>query len=120
MILYKNATWDNVQHLLELKPQKKKKKKVAQIEAVKIHYCICLLDVLLNMSIKFSKQIANSCAKIINTKVSSKLCQASEMELFPQVVTGLTGKLKILPNIYKGRFHEKPFTIFVKNSILDV
>ena len=51
------------------------------------------------MLLKFSKQIGNSFAKIINTKVSSKRCQTSEMELSPQVVTGFRGKLRILPNI---------------------
>ena len=58
-----------------------------------------LLDIWWNMLFKFSKQIHNSFAKIIDTKVSSKSCQTSEMELFPQVVTGFRGKLTILPNI---------------------
>ena len=46
------------------------------------------------MLIKFSKQIGNSFAKIINTKVSSKPCQTSEMELFSQVVPGIRGELR--------------------------
>ena len=52
------------------------------------------------MLIKFSKQIGHSFAKKINTKVSSKPCQTSEMELFLQVVTGFRDKLRILSNIY--------------------
>ena len=32
-------------------------------------------------------------------KANSKPCQTSEMELFPQVVTGFRGELRILPNI---------------------
>ena len=43
------------------------------------------------MLIKFSKQIGNSLAKIINTKVNSRPWQTSEMELFPKVVTGFRG-----------------------------
>ena len=47
------------------------------------------------------------------------------MELFPQVNTGFRGKLKILPTSKMELFakivkNEKPFTIFVKTSILDV
>ena len=57
-----------------------------------------------NMLIKFSKQIGNSFAKIINTKVNSKPCQTPEMELFPQVVSGFRGELRILPYIYDGAF----------------
>ena len=48
--------------------------------------------------------VGNSFAKITNTKVSSKLCQTSEIELFPQVVTGFGGELRILSNIYDGAF----------------
>ena len=33
------------------------------------------------------------------TKANSKPCQTSEMELFPQVVTGFRGERRILPNI---------------------
>ena len=58
-----------------------------------------LPDIWWNMLIKFSKQIGKSFAKIVNAKMSSILCQTSEMELFPQVVTGFRGKLRILPNI---------------------
>ena len=62
-----------------------------------------LLDTWWNMLIKFSKQIGCSFWKIIiikiNTKVNSKLCQTSEMELFPRVVSGFRGELRILPNI---------------------
>ena len=78
------------------------------------------------MSIKFSKQIRNSFAKIINVKVGSKPRQASEMELFPQVVTGFRGKLRILLNIYDGAFCKNSWkskavsTIFAKSSTLDV
>ena len=49
-----------------------------------------------NFLIKLSKQIDNSFAKIINTKVSSKLYQTCEMGLLPQVVTGFRGELWIL------------------------
>ena len=47
------------------------------------------------------------------------------MELFPQFITGFRGKLKILPTFKMELFakivkNEKPFTIFVKTSILDV
>ena len=77
-----------------------------------------------NMLIKFSKQIGNSFAKIINTKVNSKPCQTAEMELSPQVVTGFRGELRILPSkmelFAKIVKNEKPFTIFAKTSILDV
>ena len=52
-----------------------------------------------DMLIKCSKQIGNSFAKIINTKVNSKPCHTAEMEIFPQAVTGLRGKLRILPYI---------------------
>ena len=31
------------------------------------------------------------------TKANSRPCQTSEMELFPQVVTGFRGELRILP-----------------------
>ena len=47
----------------------------------------------------YVNQIGNSFAKIINTKVSSKPCQTSEMELFLQVLTGFRDELRILPNI---------------------
>ena len=33
------------------------------------------------------------------TKANSKPCQTSEMVLFPQIATGLTGELIIMPNI---------------------
>ena len=56
-------------------------------------------DIWWNMLIKFSNQIGNSFAKIINTKINSKPCQTAEMELFPQVVTGFRGELRILPYI---------------------
>ena len=52
-----------------------------------------------NMLIKFSKEIENSFAKIINTKMNSKPCQTAEMELSLQVVTGFRGELRILPYI---------------------
>ena len=58
-----------------------------------------LLNIWWNMLIKFSRQIDNRFVKTINTKVSSKLCQTSEMELFPQVVSTFRGKLRTLPNI---------------------
>ena len=61
-------------------------------------------DIWWNMLIKFSKQIGNSFAKIINTKVNSKTCQTADMELFPQVVTSFRGELKILPYIEDGAF----------------
>ena len=81
-------------------------------------------DVQRNILIKLNKQIGNSFANISNTKVNSKLCQTAEMELFPQVVTGFRGKLschiskmKLFAKIVKS---EKRFTIFAKNSNLDV
>ena len=49
-----------------------------------------------NMLIKSSKQIGNSFAKIINTKLNSKPCQTAEMELFPQVVIYFRGELRTL------------------------
>ena len=48
------------------------------------------------MLVKFSKQIGNSFEETINTKVSSKPCQTSEMKFFLQVVTGFRGELRIL------------------------
>ena len=57
-----------------------------------------------NMLIKFSKQIGNNFAKIINTKVNSKLCQTADMELFLLVVAGFRGQLRILPYIEDGAF----------------
>ena len=62
-----------------------------------------LLDIWWNMLIKFSKQIDSSFVKMINTKVSSKPCQTSEMELFPKIVK-----------------NEKLFTIFPKTFVLNV
>ena len=53
-------------------------------------------DIRWNMLVKFSKQIGNSFAKIINPKVNSKPWQTAEIELFPQVVTGFRGELRIL------------------------
>ena len=70
--------------------------------------------------------VGDSFAKITNTKVSSKLCQTSEIELFPQVVTGFRGELRILSNIYDGAFckntqKRKALHYFCKkSSILDV
>ena len=48
---------------------------------------------------KFNEQIGKSFPKIINTKVNLKLCHTAEMELFPQVVTGFRGELRILSYI---------------------
>ena len=48
------------------------------------------------MLVKFSKQIGNSFEETINTKVSSKPCQTSEMKFFLQVVTCFRGELRIL------------------------
>ena len=48
------------------------------------------LDVWQNKFIKFSKQRGNSFARMI---------EKSEMELFPQVATGLRGELRSLPKI---------------------
>ena len=81
-----------------------------------------LFDTWWNMLIKFSKQIRNSSAKI-DTKVSSKPRQTSEMELFLQVASEATSEscqtfmMEIFVKIVKN---EKPFTIFAKSSILDV
>ena len=50
-----------------------------------------LLDIWWNMLVKFSKEIGNSLAKIIDTKVNSRP-STSEMELFPQVITGSSVK----------------------------
>ena len=52
-----------------------------------------LLDIWWNMLITLSKQIANTLAKIIHTKVNTKPCQTSEMKLFSQVVTDFRGYL---------------------------
>ena len=54
------------------------------------------------MLIKFSKQIGNSYAKIINTKVNSKPVKRWDGAFCKNVK------------------NEKPFTIFAKTSILDV
>ena len=54
-------------------------------------------DIWWNMLIKFSKQIANTFAKIL--KANSKPCQTSEMELFLQVVTGFRDKFRFMPNM---------------------
>ena len=54
-------------------------------------------DIWWKMLIKFSKQVGNSFAKIINTNMNSKLCQTAEVELFPQVVTGFRSELRIFP-----------------------
>ena len=77
------------------------------------------------MLIKFSKQIGNSFAKIINTKVNSKSCQTAEMGLFPQVVIGFRGELRILPYLQDGAScknsqKRKAVRYFPKTSILDV
>ena len=82
-------------------------------------------DVWLDMLIKFSKQIGNSFATIINTKVNSKPSQTAEMELFPQVVTSFRDELRMLSTSKMKLFakiveNEKLFTIFAKSSILDV
>ena len=56
-------------------------------------------DIWWNMLIKVSKQLGNTFAKIINTKVNSKPCQTAEIQLFLQVVTGFRGELRTLPYI---------------------
>ena len=56
-------------------------------------------DIWWNMLIKVSKQLGNTFAKIINTKVNSKPCQTAETELFLQVVTGFRRELRTLPYI---------------------
>ena len=38
------------------------------------------------------------------SKANSKPCQISEMELFPQVLTGYKDEFRILPNIKTGAF----------------
>ena len=48
---------------------------------------------------KFNEQIGKSFPKIIKTKVNLKLRHTAEMELFPQVVTGFRGELRILSYI---------------------
>ena len=58
-------------------------------------------------------------------KANSKSCQTSEMELFPQVVTGFGGELRILPNILDEAFCKnseklKAVPYFCKTSVLDV
>ena len=40
------------------------------------------------------------------TQANSKPCQTSEMELFPQVVTGFRDELKFLPNTEMDLFAE--------------
>ena len=82
-------------------------------------------DLWRNILIKFSKQIENSFAKIINTKVNSKPCQTAVMELFPQVVTGFRGELRILPYIWDEAFSKnsqkrKSVHYFAKSSISDI
>ena len=54
------------------------------------------IDIWWNMLTKFNNQIGNSFVKTINTKLNSKPCQTTEMELLPQVVTGFRGELKNL------------------------
>ena len=56
-------------------------------------------DMWWNMFIKSSNHIGSSFAEIINTKVNSKPCQTAGTKLFPQVVTGFRGELRILPYI---------------------
>ena len=53
-------------------------------------------DIWVDMLIKFSEQIGNNFAKIINTKVNSKPSETAEMELFPHVVTSFRGEPRIL------------------------
>ena len=97
--------------------------KVTWIWLCTILYCLMIWW---NKLTKFSKQIGNSLTKIINSKVNSRPCQIFEMQLFPQVVTGFKGdirifchtsKMELFPKIVKNK---KPFTIYVKTSILDV
>ena len=64
-----------------------------------------LLDILWYMLMKFSKQIANTFAKIIN--------DYDEMGLFPQVVTGFRGEFKILHNYLRLSFLQKQSKIKV-------
>ena len=81
-----------------------------------------LLDLWWNMLIEFSKQIANSFVKMINTKVSSKPCQTSKMELFRKSPLASeansescqTSKMKLFAKIVKN---EKQFIIF-KTSVI--
>ena len=59
------------------------------------------------------------------TKANSRPWQASEMELFPQVVTGFRGELRILPIVWEETFCKnsqklKSFTIFEKTYIFIV
>ena len=54
------------------------------------------------MLAKFSKQIANSFAEAINTNVSSKPCQTSEMEFFSASRYWLHRQTQNLPK-YLGR-----------------
>ena len=51
------------------------------------------------MLIKFSKQLANSSAKIMATKVNSKPCQTYEMEPFPRSRYWLYRRTQNLANI---------------------
>ena len=58
------------------------------------------------------------------TKANSKHCQTSEMELFPKVVTGFRGELRVLLNIYNGAFFKnsqklKVVHCFCKNLHLE-
>ena len=78
-----------------------------------------LPDIWWNMLIKFSKQIGNSFAKIVNAKMSSIPCQTSEMELSRKSLlaseanseTCQTSKMESFRKIVKN---EKPFTILQK------
>ena len=69
-----------------------------------------LLDIWWNMFIKFSIQIGNSLAKIINKKVNSRPCEISEMKLSRRLLLASransgscqTSDMDLLPKIVKN------------------
>ena len=86
---------------------------------------IVFLDIWWNILIKFSKKIAKSLAKIIHTKVNQDPTKHLSWSFFRKSFLGLRGnsesfqtsKMEPFAKILKN---EKPLTIFVKTSILDV
>ena len=77
------------------------------------------------MLIKFSKQIGNSLAKIINTKWIPDPAKYLRWSFFRKSSLGLeansescqTSKMELLAKMVKN---EMPFTMFVKTYIMDV
>ena len=84
-----------------------------------------LLDIWWNMLIKFSKQIGNSFAKIIDKKVYPNPAKHLRWSFFRKLLlaseanseSSQTSKMELFGKIVKS---QKRFTVFAKNSILDV